>query len=791
MAANPFVGANVAKPSSIGGSQSQLTETDLTWDTEIRPSAGDLIGGNVMISYGVGVGMAIRKRVLLAIPVRGHYTAAHLRFELFSNSPATGFNLVAVPIVSELAKLGDFNDISFNNVDASAVDAWDVPGVQTAGAGTSPGNNVDNDHRAVFAIPDSGWAVSDTVAFADSGSGAVADHVVNPSSGSMAAVFNRARKAATEQGVAYATVMLVHEDETLGTSMVNFRGLNGIGAKPSFGGVASAMPYDGLVMATRPNLYLNTLTTCPVQVMFGHLDFAVLAGSTFAIEYSDDPLDLPTGSAATGGIATSPYTVAGSEVFGGHADFVMDSALQPATITGCFYYRVRATIGGVAYYGPISIAPLVVPPGVAFQSGIEGDRHQIRAMNAIGDSDAESLQVQDASCLRVRSLCDGSANHPRYWIAGGDTWGFCQTNQSTKLWPMTVDGSGLAAGGTSNIPLSEEQTRQTFIAQIVNSLFPRELCPTHEVPGNHLPSHAHAFSVNNGGQTNVGQWALNALIEFGFIPPATPIVGYDQPVGEEGRGHYAFVCGNTQTIVGNSGRDSLRSDAADPAIWVGGYPISLDDPLNWKASAVVTAWRNGLLITSPAISLTEYWHSAMIGVSFGVPQKYDRSDPYKLDTGFRESALNGPLNASKFRNRCFNFYFHDHVHQAKRVKSVAVMYCATFGEVGSDDAINGGPYGHGFGGPMLHRRDQEALSNAGIYRLFHGPQSVTVKYVATIKSDTTPKEWITPPPDGEWSEPAYADSLLAMGIADGDVVAAMTVPDISIDARDRTRDRVR
>ena len=220
-----------------------VPDTLLTWDTSIRPTSGTLVGGNALSAYNVGIfNVNERGRAILAVPLPGNLTAGYLRFELAANAPVVGFNLVVVPIVAELAKLGDFNDISFNNVDNSAADAWDVLGVLTSGFGTSPGNNVDNDYRAVFALPGATFFAGQSVALADAESGATATHVVNPTSQSLAEVLNRAREAATEQGVDYATVMLVHENEVGGlNSRFVPRGLTQVvGDKPTFGGVLKA-----------------------------------------------------------------------------------------------------------------------------------------------------------------------------------------------------------------------------------------------------------------------------------------------------------------------------------------------------------------------------------------------------------------------------------------------------------------------------------------------------------------------------------------------------------------------
>jgi len=212
--------------------------TNLTWDTLIRPTAGDSVFGNAAAVYDVGVFLGSVNRVLLALPLQGPFTSVHIQFELGA-ATSGNFNLVALPVVSQLTAMLDFSDISYNHVIQSASVPWQNPGVLTSGPGTIPGNNADNAHRVVFPIS-AGWTASESVAFADVGSGVIADHVVNPTTGLMADVLGRAHEAAVAQGSVYMVVMLVHEDESLGLNKIRLRGLNGTGAKPSFGQVLAA-----------------------------------------------------------------------------------------------------------------------------------------------------------------------------------------------------------------------------------------------------------------------------------------------------------------------------------------------------------------------------------------------------------------------------------------------------------------------------------------------------------------------------------------------------------------------
>jgi hypothetical protein len=845
MAANPFVGRNLKAPASIGGAQAALVDANAVWDTEIRPTAGTLVSGNSMVSYGVGVSMAINKRVLIAIPVRGHFTVAHLNFEL-SSSTAGGFNLVVLPIVSELFKLGDFSDISADNIDQSAVDAWDSPPVQTTGPGTDPGNNADNDHRAVFAIA-TDWLGSETVAFADIGSEAAADHVVNPSTGTLAAVFNRARKAAIEQGAAYATIMLVHEDESLASSLVTFRGLNGIGEKPSIGGVASAMPYDGLVMAMRPKLGLPTTTTIDCQLFFGALDWSApgAPGSTLTIEYSSDPADLPAGSAMTGGTAIAAYTITGAETLTGHADFQLDTATQGRDASGFWHYRVKAVIAEQTYYGPTR--PIRPKSGKAMAIA---DPHQIVAMNGVPAGAAEALQVQDATYNRIRSLCDGTpANHPSFIVSEGDGWAFCQTTAAT-IWPILEDGSGLSDSGTEIIARrkytgidgttdaagtsfdsssfgdwtdiagiavttdyvvviesgtgatpgiyqidsvsagaitlttsaganatdvvfrvegSRDQVRHTIFAQLNNSVCPFELAAILEVLGNHAPYHAHGRAINNGLGVNITEDVLAVLIEFQLIPPASIIPGFDQPVGHEGKGHYAFTAGENdevQVAVMNAGIDSLISTG-----WTSGtYPIALADPSDWQLHDDVRDWRNGLLGSSPADYWDEHLHNALVGASVGQPSNYDRSGVDQLATGYRSVHLDPQLRASKFVEKCKCNLGHDHNDEVQLVGGITYHWLATPGDAAGQ---SGQPYSLGFNGPLFHRPAVDGtLGNAGFYRIDYSAGGIVYRYVATIIS-TTPTDYTL---EENWTGGEYPLSLPGRGFTDGDGVRSVTVP---------------
>lgn len=713
--------------------QTGKTET-LTDTMLLSSSATSLATQAIPIRAGQAAG-AVRRTILLdPMANPGRVESCSFGMNVIVEGTA---NFVVGPIIGECAKLSPDNS-AYQYVSISGTDDWDDAATGTTGAGTPPGMNIDSNVRAIFSM------VTGTGAkvFSD----VVGTGLINPSSGSLDAVWNAARKAALEQGAAYAGVMIYSEDESTATEIrANTLSSLSFDLYPS--------PLDGWMLETVPQLRLPTTSGCRVGVQLGTMDFSgfTIAGISLVgsipteITNVKDLTALTDPSDADGEYYSAALAVSEAyEVYGG---------MRP--------YIIRFQLDGNAFDTPFMYGTRLVGDNTMFKSGVTGDDHKHALLNhaagktVSGTTDgAEGLAAQRAAEEYVASrwtLLDPL--HPRYWMFAGDNMDFCQYT-SFQCFPIKKDGSGVADDAADTIIAKDAADAYEVVrSYMVQSYFPWELIPSLLCIGNHAPYHWHGFSANNGAVSNVSQWILDALITFELIPADDDVDGYDQPTSNKGLGHYAFKCGNTQTVVVNVGHASQHSgDISDfTAGDLNEYPVTLGAPSDWKINSTVLSWLGGVYTNSTAIMLDQFQHNPMGNRSvIPNPLYYDRAD-YKDWFGgyFGTNVL--PLIVARFGGRWFLNLGHDHNedyvyhdsggcvawHATPGNNSTEGPYNKGFAQVNGGDAS--GLTLHGTGAGQYSNR----LDNAGQYIRTHSLSKIRRDFVFTgVSTDDAGTEYL-------------------------------------------------
>lgn len=792
------------------------------WDCFVNSNAATTTFG-ATTTVALGTTAANKRRILFAFSVSDWHLSAEIRIP--ANAGTVG-NIVALPVVNQLALLGDGSDISWTNADQSAGTAWIEANVNTTGPGTDPGGNTDNNYRAVLPFPAGSGAphvLSDVVGGGN----------INPTSGSLHSVFARAAEAAIEQGTSYGVIMLVKEDESAaGATLCN---LLGAATTPLLGAGTGVPILYNTVLECPARLALTTDTTFCVVVQLGTIAFSV--GDLMRIRFN-----VPTGDIVDGNESVD-YEFDGTEVAGQWIKFLDIEPDTYADSNGFFQYQVLyESVNGTSpiIAGPTHIGRLMggpsqsiwdnhwmsaindakpadwvantvyaqgdfivptTPNGYKYICTTGGTSHatveptwpttmgnsvvdngtlawqiysRVGAGTDFTDVGSEALLVQAASFLKYENMCDGTAeNHPSFAIDGGDNLFFVLMSSLNPLFPVHHDGSGIANSPTSIEATDEDDVHESGRAWFKWNAFPYWSVSILWTMNNHSAGFWFNFFANNGGETSIADWVTAAAIDACVIPPNSAHSFYSQPTTARGQANYSWVNKNTQCYVLNVYRGSGSNKDITP--WAGPYvTVGIDD---WAMTVDDLAWVASVTAASTCTSADVYRHNGMTRYNTGAPTYYGRGDIFKLYLTASDLALRNTFE-TKWPGLWEDNYGHDHLEDYGTVgdgRTTARCH-ATQGNVpfnATSQPPGDGTYDGGFyndiGNPIspgLHARPgTNRLHNAGCYFKFYNEHGFFEDYIATLVSTAV-------------AGVEYLDNsdLAAAGYVDGQLIRRLTFP---------------
>lgn len=734
-------------------------------------------------AVSLGVVGANKRRLILAFPCKGYWTDGDL-YLYVAGSPTANFNTVFLPIVDQLDELADLSTVSNTNVNQSTPTAWTEAGSATTGAGTDPGHNTDNSVRAVF-----GWTTSD-VGSLTAGKYRLADtveqaddeaHVVkNPSSGTLASVFNRADAAARAVGSAYFFVLACSEDES-STASVSITLLPSdnvaVSASPQYGGECALAPFDGLCLESDLVLGFAGGSQCDVTGVVGSV--APTTGDEFWMEYgSQAQFDSDSGYTATSHLDISALT-RGKTFVRTIATYSESAPLN----------RPAMKVQGVTFKGQLAQTPQVPTLGDEQIDIYRGDSHEVVGWNDKVSDATEALQVQAATDAHINETIEASTGKVRSIRYHDGAWAFGQlTSASNQIFPLEADGSGIASGSaTSHYALSQSDTDEIARAHRIKTPLRTRLTFQEYIRSNHDPFDKQFRDGFNSESNDAEGWATNTLVAHRVVPTGinttTPVRAF---LGEGSGRWYARPWGNYLHCVMNPGFESLYG-ATNAVSVPSPIPETMEDIADWTLgdtqfdffldpdSGIIKQYQGVL----PWVVIDI--HNIPGGTAGAVGQGilYGRFGPEDEGTGYWWDNCH-PALVSLCAGRCIVMLAHDHNWDWYYKDGILYVWVPTPGEIGAN-GLGGsgyGPYGKGF----IHNssvgyihQGANARPNAGWVELHSSPSSIRVKYKSTF---ITTAPTVVPMPPG-------------FEIADNQLVAQVGWPMATSSGRSRSRTRCR